>query len=35
MRYSENVGRPPIGLGVLIAVILLSLYGLIYFVTLR
>jgi multicomponent Na+:H+ antiporter subunit D len=35
MRYDENVYRRPIGLGVLIAIILLFLYGLIYFIRLR
>ena len=35
MRYDENVYRRPIGLGVLIAIILLFLYGLIYFIQLR
>ena len=35
MRYDENVYRRPIGFGVLVAVILLFLYGLIYFIKLR
>jgi len=35
MRYDENIYRRPIGLGVLIAIILLFLYGLIYFIRLR
>ena len=35
MRYDENVYRRPIGLGVLIAIILLFFYGLIYFIQLR
>ena len=35
MRYDENVYRRPIGFGVLVAVILLFLYGLICFIKLR
>ena len=35
IAYDENVYRRPIGLGVLIAIILLFLYGLIYFIRLR
>lgn len=35
MRYDENVYRRPIGFGVLIAIILLFLYGLIYLIKLR
>jgi len=35
MRYDESVYRRPVGLGVLIAIILLFLYGLIYFIRLR
>jgi len=35
MRYDENVYRRPIGLGVLIAIIFLLVYGLIYFIRLR
>jgi len=35
MTYDENVYRRPIGLGVLIAIILLFFYGLIYFIRLH
>ncbi len=35
MSYDENLYRRPIGLGVLVAIILLFLYGLIYYLRLR
>jgi multicomponent Na+:H+ antiporter subunit D len=35
MRYNENLYRRPIGAGVLISIILLFVYGMIYFIKLR